>query len=213
MFVEPSIPVSDADRVRLLIRRAMLIACCGSAFLSAFIAAGILTVGGQIWVDDFAGIIQSISSAKGGQSLKLDNGTTCMVPFDALDDTSPPINLAIGDQVEKKYNSWEYLLNNRPLTDSRWAVHHYLLPTETKTLGGSYLVLCTVFAIAYRRNPLSEAIELKPPKTAIPFLLLLRAFGGFVFGWFGLVFAFQMALTLMATCIGGLLGQLFESLR
>src|SRR5258706_14917313 len=100
--------------------------CLVVAFPSAFFAAHGVLMSGQILNDSIpAGRVEAIlGHAKTGPRLRLENGQEAVFPYWALYAQSVPVQLAVGDQVEKRRDSFAYVVNGMVLTDLHWVLRN-----------------------------------------------------------------------------------------
>src|SRR4051794_40343672 len=134
--------------------------CLVAAFPSAFFAAHGVLMSGQILNDAIpAGRVEAIlGHAKTGPRLRLEHGQEVVFPYWALYAPSVPVQLAVGDQVEKRRDSFAYVVNGMVLTDLHWVLRNWLLPVYLLVPLGAYLIVGTVYVLKYGRAPLADLI-------------------------------------------------------
>jgi hypothetical protein len=132
--------------------------CVVATFYSCFFAAHGLLMTGQFLNDEIpAGRIEAIlGTTKTGPRLRLDNGKEVVFSSMALFQQPKPVELAVGDRVEKRADSTVYLVNGKPLTNLAWLLHNWLIPTHLLVTLGVYLVAATAYVLIYGRTPIGD---------------------------------------------------------
>ena len=150
----PQAELEARDVVRHLLRRI----CAAAVSISALFAGHGVMVARQFLKDEIpAGRIEAISrGTKSGPMLRLDTGLDVVFSGDVLLQQVEPVKLVVGDRVEKRRDSFRYVVNGTALTDVRWVLRNWLLPVRVVVPLGAYLVLGTVYVLAYRRTPLGD---------------------------------------------------------
>jgi hypothetical protein len=192
----------------LPISRVLLqIICLLATFFSPFIATNSIIMTLQILNDEIpAGKIVSIErETKSGPQLRLDNGHEVVFSNQVLLNRPNPIQLAVGDTVEKQHESCVYLINGKPISDFPWLLHTWLFPVELQIALGAYLIGSTLFIMIYGRSPLAGLAESSPdtkwprwPKSRVGLLTSMLGI------WVFLVTLWTALLGCMAGCLGGL---------
>jgi hypothetical protein len=152
-------PANDA-RNMLAIRRPLRGICVVATFFSAFFAAHGALMTGQFLNDDIpAGKIEAITGhTKMGPKLRLDNGREAVFSDQVLFQQSKPVELKVGDQVEKRRDSFLYIVNGTALTDLRWVLQNWLLPVHLLVPLGGYVIAGVIYVLAYKRTPLGDCV-------------------------------------------------------
>ncbi|HXE55398.1 MAG TPA: hypothetical protein VN541_20405 [Tepidisphaeraceae bacterium] len=155
---------------RDLTRRVLRFICLAAALISAIFAGSGVQMAGQIVNDEIppGRIVAILGQTKGGTRVRLDSGQEVLFSNLALFRGPKPIELAVGDRVEKEYQSCVYLLNGKALTDFWWVFHEYLLPARVFIPLGLYLLGGTVFMLKYRRTPHGDWIWSDPERPRRP---------------------------------------------
>jgi hypothetical protein len=155
----PSQPQAEPE-LRDLIRRLLRGICVVATFFSAPFAAHGVLMTGQFLNDEIpAGRIDAISGyTKIGPKLRLDSGQEAVFPGQVLFQQAKPVEIKVGDRVEKRRNSPVYFVNGTPLTDVRWVLENWLLPVRVLAPLGVYLIVGTIYVLAYKRTPLGDCV-------------------------------------------------------
>jgi hypothetical protein len=134
--------------------------CVVATFYSAFFAAHGVLMTGQFLNDEVrAGKIEAITGyTKMGPKLRLDTGREAVFSGQVLFQQSNPVELKVGDRVEKRRDSFVYIVNGTALTDLRWVLQNWLLPMRLLVLIGTYVIAGTAYVLAYKRTPLGDCV-------------------------------------------------------
>ena len=141
---------------RLLLRGV----CVVAAFFSTIFAAHGVLMTGQFLDDRIpAGtVVAVLGTTKTGPRLRLDNGEEVVFSNQVLFQQPNPVVIAVGDHVEKRRDSFAYVVNGTALTGTSWVVRHWLLPVHLVVLAGAYLLAGTVYVLKYGRTPLGDSV-------------------------------------------------------
>jgi hypothetical protein len=181
--------------------------CIIATFYSAFDAAhGILTTV-QILNDEIpAGRIVAITGhSKVGPEIRLDSGREAVFFNQALYQQPRPIELKVGDQVEKRRDSLVYRVNGVALTDLGWVLDHWLLPLRLLVPLAVYLTAGTIYVLAYQRTPLGDCLwsDADPERPHRPRTRAGRVMAMLV-GWLIVVGFETVAFACIAGCLSGI---------
>jgi hypothetical protein len=132
--------------------------CIAATFFSAFFAAHGVLMTGQFLNDEIpAGTIEAITGhTKAGPKLRLDSGREAVFSSQVLFQQAKAIELKPGDRVEKRRDSFVYLVNGTALTDLNWILSNWLLPVRLLVPLGAYVIAGTIYVLAYKRTPLGD---------------------------------------------------------
>lgn len=187
----------------LFIRRVLRGICAVATLFSAIFAEEGLRRTAQMVEDEVpAGKVQSLGQTKTRTRIQLEPGREVLV-------SRLPIQLAVGDHVEKRRDSFVYLVNGKAVTDFSWVLHNWLLPLHLVIPLGLYLLVGTIYVFSFRRTPLGEQIwpndnnPPRRPRTRGGMMLLLCA------SWLAAV----MLVAVFFGCIGGCIGGVFKQLQ
>jgi hypothetical protein len=134
--------------------------CIVATFFSACFAAHGVLMTGQFLNDDIpAGKIEAITGhTKTGPKLRLDTGREAVFSDQVLFQQPKPVELRVGDLVEKRRVSFVYVVNGTALTDWRWVLQNWLLPVRLLVPLGAYVIGGAIYVLAYRRTPLGDCV-------------------------------------------------------
>ncbi|HZN63955.1 MAG TPA: hypothetical protein VFB66_01555 [Tepidisphaeraceae bacterium] len=208
----PNNPATGRPEVsagRWLLRALYVVA----TFFSAFFAAHGVLMTGQFLNDEIpAGKIEAITGhTKIGPKLRLDTGREAVFSSQVLFQQAKPVELKPGDRGEKRRDSFVYIVNGSALTDLRWVRQNWLLPVRLLVPLVAYVIVGTVYVLAYKRTPLGDCVwsdaDPKRPRRPRTRAGLITAM---LLTWlivFGLV---TTAFGCMAGCLSGIGKAIFE---
>jgi hypothetical protein len=152
-------PQTEPQR-RGRIRRLLGGICVFATLFSAFFTGTGILMSLQLVDDDIpAGKIEAITRlSKGGPRLRLDTGREAVFPGQVLSQQAKPIELSIGDHVEKRRGSIVYVVNGTAVTGFRWMLWNCLLPVPALIPLAIYLLVGGGYVLAYKRTPIGDRI-------------------------------------------------------
>ena len=205
-------PPPSEPELRELWRRVLRGVCLVAIVFSAFFAAhGVLMTMQIVDVEIPPGRIEAIDrQTKSGPRLRLDNGHEVVFSSSALFEQPTPVELAVGDRVEKQRGSLVYVLNGKRLTDFAWVLRTWLLPPHVLVPLSADMVVATGYVLAYRRTPLgdwlwadAEAKRPSRPRTRVGMIAVMAL------AWV----AVALFMTAVFGCIGGCLSGIVRAAR
>jgi hypothetical protein len=176
-----------------------------SGLFSACVASlGVLMVGQTLQEEIPDGRIEYFNPpAKTGPSLHLDNGRDVVFFGQVLSMQPHYIQLIVGDRVEKRQDSFIYLLNGKQIANGSWVFWNYVFPIELRVLLTVHVLSGLVLAIWYGRTPVELVIDRKSlPKRLQPQTMSGRLIALFA-TWVAAVGVVAMAFAVMEGCLFG----------
>ena len=195
----------DAPKVED-IRGFLRTVCAAAAFFSAFgVAMGTMMVAQYLDEAVPAGTITAIvGQTKSSVRLRLEGGYEVAFPNVALDLRSPPVQLAVGDSVEKRQGSLTCLVNGIAVTDARRFLSHWLLSWLVVVPLTAWVIGGTAYVLAFGRTPLWGELWSGPegkrppwPRNRLLQLVVL------VLEWIASCLLAFMAMGCLGGCLGG----------
>jgi hypothetical protein len=191
--------------------------CFFPLFFSAGVASdGLIAAAEHLKTDIPAGRIEFVGPrTKVGTRIRLDNGAELYFPNDVLSARvrtmqDQALQLAVGDRVEKRRDSFDYVVNGIVVADRHWVEREYLFTTFMFVTLGVYLLAATLYVLWYGRTPLGEMFwrSERPDRPRRP-----RTRAGLLFASYTSWFAAVAVMTAFTGCFQGCIRGIVQSVK